>query len=719
MPQKLHLCLLTLVSIFLLFVVSTLNTTAGNANPAFVYAQSATTPEPLPSIALEALQAIWQAQGYWTNLPDPARIARTAPVGAAAGNRQAAPAVETQTRVLWVDINAAAGGDGAEATPFNTIQSAIDAAVAGELIVVRPGIYASAPVVMKDGVDVIGAVEGDPTQVTIQSNGDAGVLCANSSLLQDIKVVATVAANEAVIRCSNKNPLFNRILVDQPERIAIQLIAATGAVIANSQFNTVGLFLEGNTVVGGNLILGGLNFNPTGPLSDAQVLAEANLIVGFIQVTDLKPGATGSALINNWVIGSSNLLAGPGINLAGGQTGSQLLLANNTVLGHQTGIVLGGGSSLRLLNNIIGYNNTGITNVTASSNLPITKNIFWSNGVNVQNLTNPIGRNGNLQTDPRFVDLAQGNFHLAANSPAIDTGQTLVEVAHDIDFDIRPCDGNRDRIFNYDIGADEYTTSASGNCLAPTPTPIPTNTFTPTPTRTPTATRTPAPTATATRTRTPTATRTPTKTATATRTPTATRTLVPTRTPTATRTPVAPPATATPMVPTPVLSPTPTRTPGGPNCQQLLVNPGFEERTGWVLPATTFSAVYSGEQIFAGGSSLRLGIPAGSANRVSYSTGYQWITLPANAKQITLQTQLWRSSASADSDFQYLWITVSGGATYRVFQGRINTQAWEPISYDLSALKGKRVQLLFGIYNNGAGGRSLMYVDEVALQACL
>lgn len=54
MPQKLHLYMLILVSILLLFIVSALSATADNAKPVFVYAQSAVTPDPLPSTAPEA-----------------------------------------------------------------------------------------------------------------------------------------------------------------------------------------------------------------------------------------------------------------------------------------------------------------------------------------------------------------------------------------------------------------------------------------------------------------------------------------------------------------------------------------------------------------------------------------------------------------------------------------------------------------------------------------
>lgn len=42
---------------------------------------------------------------------------------------------------LWVDASASGGGNGDESSPFNTIQAAVNAAVAGDVIVVKDGVY--------------------------------------------------------------------------------------------------------------------------------------------------------------------------------------------------------------------------------------------------------------------------------------------------------------------------------------------------------------------------------------------------------------------------------------------------------------------------------------------------------------------------------------------------------------------------------------------------
>jgi hypothetical protein len=189
----------------------------------------------------------------------------------------------------------------------------------------------------------------------------------------------------------------------------------------------------------------------------------------------------------------------------------------------------------------------------------------------------------------------------------------------------------------------------------------------------------------------------------------------PTETPSPTSTPTATP-TATPE---PTATPTQTPEPGA--CQELIVNGGFEERRHWLLPATFFSARYRILQapIYEGEVSLQTGIPVESGNRFSYSTGYQWIRLPANAGKITFQAQVWRESAAPqDRDLQYVWLMRSIWRVHEVFRGRSNAQAWETVTYDLTPLKGRIVGVLFGTYNNGRQGKTAMYVDNVSIQAC-
>jgi len=260
----------------------------------------------------------------------------------------------------------------------------------------------------------------------------------------------------------------------------------------------------------------------------------------------------------------------------------------------------------------------------------------------------------------------------------------------------------------------------------------PTSSATPTPTRTPaaspTATRTPSPTGTAT----PSPTRTPTATATTTLalSPTAT----PTRTATTTRTPT-PMATATP-------------TPGA--CQELLVNGGFEANTGWIMPNTAYPAAYTTARAYSGSRSLRAGVDA-APDRYSYSDAYQLVAIPANAAAVTLRA--WWLPRSADGalapgtapepvagppiailqaladgvlpqgllagDRQYLLLLNTSGTILAVpLWTRADAAAWQPLAFDLTAYRGQTIQIRFGVYNDGDGRPTALYLDDAALTAC-
>ncbi len=67
------------------------------------------------------------------------------------------------------------------------------------------------------------------------------------------------------------------------------------------------------------------------------------------------------------------------------------------------------------------------------------------------------GEQGNLVGDPQFVAPQQGNYHLAATSPAIDHDQPQAAPSLDFENDARPCHPPAAGEERPDMGCDEYS----------------------------------------------------------------------------------------------------------------------------------------------------------------------------------------------------------------------------------------------------------------------
>ncbi len=175
---------------------------------------------------------------------------------------------------------------------------------------------------------------------------------------------------------------------------------------------------------------------------------------------------------NNKVYDNANAGSrGVGIGVYNG-TGN--LVYNNLVWGNNQGIVVNYGTSdTNILNNTVYQNkNEGIwvgsgnsTDGGASNNTKVQNNIVYLNSSSqiVNYGTNTVITNNLTNQNPNFVNSAIFDFHLLANSPAINTGASLSEVTTDFDGISRPQGSG------YDIGAYEYVFADGGT---PTPTPV-------------------------------------------------------------------------------------------------------------------------------------------------------------------------------------------------------------------------------------------------------
>lgn len=180
-------------------------------------------------------------------------------------------------------------------------------------------------------------------------------------------------------------------------------------------------------------------------------------------------------------------------------------------------------------------------------------------------------------------------------------------------------------------------------------------------------------------------------------------------------------------------------------CEQRVVNAGFEYDSGWHFPVTARAAGYSTENKHTGTRSARAGIRTVDANVFAYSSMQQTVTIPSDAISVTLT--FWWSPYSGEGDLppdviptdsevqaaadevppavaltgdrQYmLLLNEQGSVVERLLWTRRDSQQWEMLSFDLTKHAGKTLRLSFGVVNDGAGGVTSMFVDDVALLVC-
>ena len=183
-------------------------------------------------------------------------------------------------------------------------------------------------------------------------------------------------------------------------------------------------------------------------------------------------------------------------------------------------------------------------------------------------------------------------------------------------------------------------------------------------------------------------------------------------------------------------------------CYEALADGGFETgpellpyphiARAWETPSTPLPAGYAQDIQHDGAFAMRTGTGPSGPNVYSYSSARQWVSIPANASEATLS--FWRYPTLGDlaavgqaevdaatllaagpevDDFQYLLAVFQDGSYDILRTWRDNSQTWLRSEVDLSAYVGRSFYLHFGTFNNGAGGRSGMVIDEAALSICL
>ncbi|MBN1259968.1 MAG: hypothetical protein JXB35_04730, partial [Anaerolineae bacterium] len=175
-------------------------------------------------------------------------------------------------------------------------------------------------------------------------------------------------------------------------------------------------------------------------------------------------------------------------------------------------------------------------------------------------------------------------------------------------------------------------------------------------------------------------------------------------------------------------------------CWEYLLNGACEGDLGWELPATAIPAAYSFDEAHGGSRAIRLGLVEGP-NVYGYSSARQRITLPNTLVTATLEVWLFPLSDAGVAGFEKPAPAVipshrlaagpwAGDAQYVLLmddQGAIlerllwmlsNEGTWGKHTFDVSAYRGESIWVHFGVYNDGAGAKTGLYVDDVSMQGC-
>lgn len=158
--------------------------------------------------------------------------------------------------------------------------------------------------------------------------------------------------------------------------------------------------------------------------------------------------------------------------------------------------------------------------------------------------------------------------------------------------------------------------------------------------------------------------------------------------------------------------------PAGDDCTELLLNGDMESDQGWEFPVTAATGGYSSDVFHSPGRSARIGITS-AANANSFSSLRQAVSVPAGSHLI-LSWHSYPLSQPPDANDQQSARLLRPDNTVRrtVWSGLQDAAAWLECSYDVSQYSGQNLKVYFGVRNDGQGGKTALYVDDVHLQLC-
>lgn len=352
---------------------------------------------------------------------------------------------------------------------YASIQEAIDAAVSGDTIIVRPGIYV-------ENIDFLSKI------LTVKSSCGAAVTVIDGN--QSGSVVHFSAGHGAdtvldgfTIR-NGKNYIGGGVDCHGGPTIRYNIIkdnVADGFIISDGLGGGIycagDAVIKGNSIVGnvtqiatGNLVAGGgicVAYGGFSPIIEGNLVMDNKALWGDYGYGGGIYAGDGDSLriINNIIVGNEARDYGGGICLSSPGT---FIVENNTIYGNSAdyggGVMIGGSMKASMVNTVL-WGNSAKSGQQVYLSSDCVLDISYSDvmggmtGVHKSSTAQLNWGDGMIELHPMFADIKEGDFHLTYHSPCRDTGDNF-KVTVDEDFEGDP----RIAHSTVDMGADEFYT---------------------------------------------------------------------------------------------------------------------------------------------------------------------------------------------------------------------------------------------------------------------